>query len=71
VTEAEYYAELGALGFKPTGNSTNLVEEWQDGGGVRIYVTKPQELSAEDRAQSIDRLKRTLGIGYPEYPSVH
>jgi hypothetical protein len=61
----EYYQWFHDAGFKLTGSSTLLTEEWSDAAGTFIMVTRPQELSPNDRAAAIERYKMYLGVGYP------
>ncbi len=66
MTEDDYHNEFRALGFALTGLATNLTEQWErESDGCQIVVTKASELSPEDRAESVEYIKRSLGIGYP------
>jgi hypothetical protein len=67
VTEDEFYAFFQKAGFKLTGESTNLTEEWVNDVGTYIMVPRPSELSDADRASAIERAKMYLGIKYPPY----
>ncbi len=61
----EYYQWFKALGFAPTGECTLTAEEWSNKEGTFIWITRPQELTPEDRAEAIERYKMYLGIDYP------
>jgi hypothetical protein len=65
VTEDEYYAWFARHGFKRTGESTMLTEEWSDEGGTFIMAPRPSELSPDDRAAAIERMAAYLGIDRP------
>ena len=66
-----YYSAFEEIGYWPTGEGTNLTEEWINAAGQRIYITRPSELSPPDRSDAVERIKRTLGIGFPIYAQVH
>lgn len=66
-----YYLAFEQMGFGPTGEGTNLTEEWINAAGQVIYITRPSELSTQDRADAVERIRRTLGIGFPIYAQVH
>ena len=63
MSEGDYRAALGEMGLTFSGEKTNLTEIWVDAQGLDWWVTKPSELTAEDRAETIDRLKKMRGIG--------
>jgi hypothetical protein len=65
VTVDAYYQWFLDAGFKRTGESTLLTEEWSNAAGTFIMVTRAEELSPEERAAAIERYKMYLGIGYP------
>jgi hypothetical protein len=65
VTEQEYDDWFRSMGFERTGEGTKLTEEWINAGGTAIMVTRASELSLRDRLASIERFRRTLGIGFP------
>jgi hypothetical protein len=66
VTEDEYCEWFVGYGFQRTGNQTALTEEWENESGVTIMVTKASELSPDDRLAAVERMRRTLGIGFPK-----
>jgi hypothetical protein len=61
----EYYRWLRDAGFEPSGDGTDLTEEWSDAKGTFIMITRPQELSPEERVAAIERYKTYLGIDRP------
>jgi hypothetical protein len=65
LTVEEYYQWFESAGFKRTGDGTLTSEEWSNDSGTFIQVTRPEELSAEDRAAAIKRYEMYLGIGRP------
>jgi hypothetical protein len=71
VTIDDYYRAFKGIGYEPTGEGTNLTEEWVNAAAQRLYITRPSELSPQDRADAVERIRRTLGIGFPIYAQVH
>jgi hypothetical protein len=73
VTEEEYYAEMKKLGYVPDGVGTKLTECFKhtDGGDMDLMATRANQLSPEDRAETLERMKRYLGIRYPSGARVH
>ncbi len=61
----EYLQWFRACGYEPTGGQTDLTIEMANQHGTYIMVTRPEELSPEDRRAAIDRYAMYLGIGYP------
>ena len=63
MSEGDYRAALRDMGLTFSGDETNLTEVWLDVQGFDWHITKPSELTAEDRAATIARLKQMRGIG--------
>lgn len=55
------------MGLVPTQGRTNLTEIWQREDGSAVSINKPEGLSPEDRAESIDWLRKQLGLD-PNFP---
>jgi hypothetical protein len=58
-------------GYSPTGDATNISEFWKNESGEEIIITRASELSPDDRAASVERMRRVLGFGFPEFPRAH
>jgi len=67
VTVDEYYAWFSACGYEPTGQGTLITLEMRNSSGSILMVTRPEELSAQDRSAAIERYKMYLGVGYPPH----
>ena len=65
MTVEEYDAAFDAMGFKKIGAATDLIEVRESADGTRIYVTKGSELAPLERTEAVDRMRRTLCIGFP------
>ena len=63
MSEEDYYLAIKSLGLDFSGEKTDLIEVWVDADGTDWGVPNPAELSAEDRAETIDRFKKYMGIG--------
>jgi hypothetical protein len=63
VSPDEFRAEIERLGLHRTGEGTNLVEEYELGGGVYLYLPRPETILEHDRREALTILKKTLGIG--------
>lgn len=64
MTEEEYDAAFDAIGFKKTGHGTNLSEVRRSSDGTPLYVTRASELTPKERAETVERMMRTLCIGF-------
>jgi hypothetical protein len=63
LTVKEFREALMSLGLTPTAKGTELIEVWRWIDGFEFFLPKPEHLSEEDRRETFDYVKETLGLG--------
>lgn len=57
-----YNAEIKQLGLEAVGPATTLILLYK-AGNLDLWLPQPQVLNAADRAEALDIIKKTLGVG--------
>lgn len=63
MTAREFRVALMSLGLTPTALGTKLVEVWKWREGFEFFLPKPEDLSEDDRRETFEHVKETLGLG--------
>lgn len=73
MTEEEFLKALADAGFVPTQVASKLMQQSiNDDGSMRVMLTKPSELSYQDRKWYFESyVKKILGIDWPANHGVH
>lgn len=60
MTPTEFRAEPARIGFRPTGVTTTLTEEWRHISGARRFITRPEMMPEEASSQYLETIRRGI-----------
>jgi hypothetical protein len=71
MTIEQYLAQLRKYGLTKTHARSGNYTFYETADGDKVPVRNPEDLTDQQRQETIDRLKKTLGVDLPGYRQQH